>query len=95
MVQLALPLESRLQCYWCQMNDEELDQVPGEEVTRRNILSIRDYTVRTRALIRALEEQVAGYSNQVIQLQETVNQLQQQVAIARGMALDGGPTNGD
>lgn len=66
----------------------------GEEVTRRNLISIRDYTVMTRGYVRDQDVKVDALQNQVRMLQAAVAELTQQVAILRGKVLNGGPTDG-
>lgn len=53
----------------------------SEEVTRKNITAITEYTKVSRELVRDLEKQVNDLKNMITQQNQTIEQLRNQVTM--------------
>lgn len=73
------------------LEPEEVDAYLGEI----NAYSIRDYSVETRNIVRALEEKISRLENMVLTGNQTIAGLQQQVGMLLARHLGGGPTDGN
>lgn len=66
-----------------------------ELLSHRNALAIVEFSEKTRALVRSLEEQVTRANNNALQALELIDQQRVQIGILRAQLLGGGPTEVD
>jgi len=62
----------------------------SEEVQRRNIITIQNYSKATRKIVRDLEDKIKIMNDMIIEQNKIIAQMRQQLSIVQGILYRGG-----